>query len=619
MRIPDTNPLRTKADLQAAFTSLEKSLLAVWRPDAAGPDVGVHRGWYNTEVGALETVARYLWGLVPFTAGGGGGGARSQGWAYVLDAIVHGTDPNHPQYWGAARDNDQRSVEMAAFGLALRLVPDQIYKPLSAEQRDRLVAWLSGVVDRSLVPSNWQYFRLMTTMGLRHIGRAPANADEMDQKAIDLIDSMYVGDGWYEDGKGTRCDYYIPMAFHFYGPVLAALAEAGPVKARAADWLARAKTFSEQFHSWFAIDGSALPIGRSLTYRFAMAAFWGGCGLSGATSLTMGQCKGLLLRNLRWWWRQPFLSADGLITLGYSYANHNMLEPYNAAGSPYWALKAFLPLALPDDHPFWTSEEAPLPAEPVVSPQPHPQLLIVRDPDSGQVVAANAGQDHKGWPLRHRDAKYSKLVYSTFFGPCMGPNHEWLTGSGIESTISVIPGNSVPSDGTLWQNRYAPTNRKVASDHVVSDWTSQYGTNIRSWVIPINGAWHVRVHRVEATRPVCVAEGAFACADPSVQKQDAKSICLLGTDKGLSGIIDHSGGREVVLQDNESNSSLYHSRTKCAVAIATLNPGTHWLVTSVMGAAPGSVAKWDAPPRVEWSQDKVVVTSEGQQMTVELT
>ena len=47
-----------------------------------------------------------------------------------------------------------------------------------------------------------------------------------------------------------------------------------------------------------------------------------------------------------------------MLSIGYGYPNLFMCESYNSAGSPYWALKAFLPLALPEDHPFWTAEEA---------------------------------------------------------------------------------------------------------------------------------------------------------------------------------------------------------------------------------------------------------------------
>ena len=193
----------------------------------------------------------------------------------------------------------------------------------------------------------------MVTMGLRHVDRAPRNADEQDAKAIKLIDSFYMKSGWYADGGDGQRDYYIPMAFHFYGPLLARFAEGGPVTARAADWKARAAEFAKDFVYWFSADGSALPFGRSLTYRFAQGAFWGACAAAGVDAFTPGELRGLFTRHLRWWWKQPMLEADGTLSLGYSYPNHNMLEPYNASGSPFWALKAFAPLMLPGNDAFW--------------------------------------------------------------------------------------------------------------------------------------------------------------------------------------------------------------------------------------------------------------------------
>ena len=39
------------------------------------------------------------------------------------------------------------------------------------------------------------------------------------------------------------------------------------------------------------------------------------------------------------------------------------LQDYNSPQSPYWALKAFLPLILPSSHPFWEAIEEPFPSE----------------------------------------------------------------------------------------------------------------------------------------------------------------------------------------------------------------------------------------------------------------
>ena len=69
-------------------------------------------------------------------------------------------------------------------------------------------------------------------------------------------------------------------------------------------------------------------------------------------------------------------ARDGVMPVGYAYPNLIMSEPYNSAQSPYWALKAFLPLMLPEDHPFWASDEAVCPSRPAVSAQRHIGFLI---------------------------------------------------------------------------------------------------------------------------------------------------------------------------------------------------------------------------------------------------
>src|SRR5262249_49139797 len=90
-------------------------------------------------------------------------------------------------------------------------------------------------------------------------------------------------------------------------------------------------------------------------------------------------------------------------------------ERYIAAASPYWAFKAFLPLAAPADHPFWTAEEEPLSVTaPVVQLQPG--LALSRDPE--QVLAVN-GPPRAPRHISDGPAKYSRFAYSSLFGPCL--------------------------------------------------------------------------------------------------------------------------------------------------------------------------------------------------------
>lgn len=91
-------------------------------------------------------------------------------------------------------------------------------------------------------------------------------------------------------------------------------------------------------------DGAEIPFGRSLTYRFAHAAFFAAYAFAGAQneSIPWGAVRHTVLTNLHHWFQYPITNAAGVLTIGYQYPNLLMSERYNAPGSPYWAFKAFL-------------------------------------------------------------------------------------------------------------------------------------------------------------------------------------------------------------------------------------------------------------------------------------
>src|SRR5262249_33823850 len=120
-------------------------------------------------------------------------------------------------------------------------------------------------------------------------------------------------------------------------------------------------------------------------------------------------------RHLRWWIDQPIVDDSGSLTLGYRYENQNLCEVYNSPAAPYWSFKSFLPLALPESDPFWSSNEEQLPSLPPLVAQRPPRLLICRDHPSDHVVAFGAGKWAE-WKPRHVAEKYSKFCYSNCFG-----------------------------------------------------------------------------------------------------------------------------------------------------------------------------------------------------------
>ena len=57
---------------------------------------------------------------------------------------------------------------------------------------------------------------------------------------------------------------------------------------------------------------------------------------------------------------QRYFTTDGLLSVGYDYQNMVFAEGYNGPGSPYWAFKTFILLAVPKDHPYWQAETQPI-------------------------------------------------------------------------------------------------------------------------------------------------------------------------------------------------------------------------------------------------------------------
>ncbi len=127
-----------------------------------------------------------------------------------------------------------------------------------------------------------------------------------------------------------------------------------------------------------------------------------------------GECReGQIPRPLgRFKLDAPLLAAGSLTTVGYGYPNLVMGERYNGPGSPYWFLKTFAVLMLPDDHSFWRVKPSPLPDLEPQKALPFADMLIHRYP--GHVSAFVPG---KYSPAGHGQtlAKCGKFAYDTGF------------------------------------------------------------------------------------------------------------------------------------------------------------------------------------------------------------
>lgn len=583
--------LCTRQDMIAAAVRLITPLTKYLTPGHARLMLGHSGACYDEAIAGMEGFSRVLWALVPMLAGKVP--EAEPLWELWRDGIIHGTDPDSDEYWGDIGPFDQRMVEMAVMGMALCLIPDRFYHELTPHQQQNLYRWLNQINQHEMPKNNWQFFRILVNIGFLSAG-LPADEDRL-RRDLDDMEGHYVADGWYFD-KATQRDYYTLWGFHYYGLVYARIMEKHDPD-RAERFRQRARLILPRFACWFDKEGRALPYGRSLTYRFAQSSFFSACALCGVTTedIGWGELKGLLLRNLRFWLDQPIFERDGILTIGYGYPNLVISEGYNAPGSPYWAMKVFAVLALPEDHPFWQAEEKPY-TPPAVFCDEQVRLLLTRDAKNRQVVAYTAG--NHAYEHMHEDEKYEKFAYSSKFAFSVVKEAGTL-GKGAFDSMLALKG-----DKDLWHGRSGCDTFSLTEKEVAFTWRPMDGVSIASRIIPC-GMWHVRKHVITADRPLSGAEGAFAVPRDHVGKRlcDRIPTCTTANetsaiahgDTGTSAIFAIAGYSRGDVIWPEANTNLMYPRTVIPTLHAAIPAGTTTLICAVFtdaaDACPTSIPK----------------------------
>ena len=489
--------LQTKAD----FTALMHKFLDPLKPYYSAGCARLHLGetgvTYNQNAIELEAFSRPLWALVPFWVGGG---SEPEFEKIYRKGLAAGTDPENPEYWGTTGEYDQCYVEMAAIACGILTAPEKLWTPLSDTEKQNLAAWLGQINAHTIPDCNWQFFRILVNLALKSVGMP--YSPELLEDGLCKIDSYYSGDGWSTDGASVQKDYYIPWAIQYYGLLYSKFA-ADTDPRRAALYRQRAQLFAQQFVYWFDANGAALPFGRSLTYRIGQSAFYSACIWAGLEPLPLPVMKGIIVRNLNWWLARPIFDRDGVLTIGYGYPQQYMAEQYNAPGSPYWGLKVFLLLALPDDHPFWTAEAAPLPVELTragVTGQPSADLLLQRLPD-GQLNAYSPANYEKGDHGQFVE-KYGKFVYNTRFGFSASRSYVQLEQAAPDSMLAFV------IDGWTFVRRHSDR-FVLMGDRLLSEWRPFPGIKVTTELVPTKWG-HVRNHTVESTIACTAYDCGFA-------------------------------------------------------------------------------------------------------------
>jgi hypothetical protein len=357
----------------------EGKLQAVFKPEVSPTWDG-----RNVKVAYLECFGRLISGIAPWLAlpddDSGEGKLRALLRQQALASYAHSVDPASPDYllW---REQTQALVDSAYFTNAFTRAPQQLWQPLDAVTKKRVIEEIKGLRRVSPPYSNWLLFAAMNEAFLLSIG------EQWDPVRIDLavrkINEWYVGDGWYSDGARLHFDHYNsyvihPMLVEILEVLLATKATFSSLDAEALldQAYKRMQRHGEHLERLIAPDGSYAPIGRSLTYR--TAAFQP-LGLLAwrkrlPQSLPEGQVRAATLAAQRAIFRFPSNFDDkGFLTLGFTGHQSKLADWYSNAGSMYIVAESLIALGLPATDSYWTSPALPWTSKKAFSGQEFPK------------------------------------------------------------------------------------------------------------------------------------------------------------------------------------------------------------------------------------------------------
>lgn len=582
------NPFETYEEVAEGFEDLLAPLELFFDREYQGHlDLGTHGTVYSKGTRDAEAFLRPLWGLGPYVTQN-----ESEYLNEFLTGIIEGTDPESSSYWGKTKDYDQLIVEMAALSTFLLLNKEKTWDQLTKEQQNNLHSWLIQANENIIPPNNWHFFRVLLNLAMKHC-EMPYSKEQI---AVDLavIDRFYVGNGWYYDGVETQVDYYVSFAIHYYSLLYCRFAPEDT--ARVAIMKERATLFAQEFKYWFTQPGEAIPFGRSLTYRFAQVSFFSALVFADVEALPWGEIKGLISRHLHQWMNKDIFTTDGLLSVGYDYQNMVFAEGYNGPGSPYWAFKTFILLAVPKDHPYWQAETQPIsfPEKHLPSPESRNYYQVNDAGTHGLMFPAGQFINYQA----HAHDKYSKFVYSSHFGFSTIKSDYWYYEGAYDNCLALA------EDDHYFRTKGLDDQYEILDDRIIHQWHPWSDVAIKTTIVPLEGQ-HLRIHEIETQRALVAYEGGF-----SIPLFDEKVTCVsdqmaeVKNAKGVSKVENINGFSEAAIIRTEPNTNLLYPLTELPYLKVNLSKGKHLLISLVTGVLPNEQIE---PVKVRLKENQLLV------------
>jgi hypothetical protein len=346
-----------------------------------------------------------------------------------------------------------------------------------------------------------------------------------------------------------------------------------------------------------------------MTYRFAAAGYLGAFAFADEEVMPWSVLKGFYLRHLRWWSKMPIGRSDGLLDVGYGYPNAMIAETYNSPQSSYWALKAFLPLALPQSHPFWNSNEAPCPERAKPSVLKHAGMIIANPPGDAVVLLAGPIPGD----IRYGPEKYGKFAYSARYGFSIESDLRRFDEAVLDNALGFS------EDGKYFRVRQSNERIRIAGETLFSAWRPYPDIKVQSWIW-WHGPFHIRVHRIETRAGIMTIEGGFALRSDrpaDIKTKLVPGLAAVETASDHSAIIDLGSTvtRRMRVHLAPPNTNLIAPRTAVPQLFGDLPKGVSVLACAVIAQGnPAAVraALVHPPPRPDISALEALAANDWQ-------
>ncbi len=482
-----------------------------------------HVGYECTRI---EELFRPLWGIAPFLGDEDFkitvSGEKMHVCDFISKIILDGTEEDSQRRFDrnvtdASRVDfaNQCITEIAAYLVTVYFARDKLWDPLTREQKDQIANWILDCATIALKkswPNNHYWYPTLSIEILRKLGYHDPENTKYLKEAYDALEALYIGGGWYCDGKEFgRFDYYEAWAHHTYTLLWILLGNKDdPEYAEKCErYKKRTEAFLRLYTHYFDADGGMAAYGRSLSYRFAAVSVFGLAALVGC-NIDLGLAKNIILRNIDYFFSRSLPSDDGCFGAGYLYPSVRFAENYASDGATCCYTEGFMCLLADEEHPLWTSEEKPLPIEDgdylIECPVEKLDFLLQGENDYGGVTLYNNSIHYfqtTNSQFSDMCSYYGKFCYNSRAGFAISSRDK----ASFDNMISLCTKDL--SMSSLRGKIYTVSSNKdmLVSYHI--PFSNDSDTRITTYLLPLSQGYHVRVHKVELSRPYVIREGGF--------------------------------------------------------------------------------------------------------------